>query len=195
MPQTKKIQSIEDFRASLDDHRAMCLEAWTALAELASNPTSSLPARTPSGGLLSRNVTDCGVSFLSAGGGPEFERAVEIYRTSIEQTKRRNELAGLNHSIVANGLLVLFYHRWDEYHRPNIQSELGCIGSQRLQVDVFGDLKHLRDEIVHNKGISKKSASLKVLPSIPAGDIIYWHLDHWVATFAEIDKWLQTYST
>jgi hypothetical protein len=187
-----QIQALSDFKDALNDQKAMYLEVWTALTELASNPVSTSPAPTPTGGSVWREVSDCSVRTLSAAGGPDFERSVEVDRTTVEQMNRRNRLPGLNHRVIGNGLLVMFYHRWDEYFRPKIETELGRNKDNRIQADIFGDIKSVRNDIVHNKGISDKASSLRLLTSVPKGQEIDWHIDNWLATISWIEKWIDS---
>jgi hypothetical protein len=49
--------------------------------------------------------------------------------------------------------IVSFYAAWDEFHRPRLAKALGC-EPKAIKVPLLGDLRCLRNDIVHNRGVA-----------------------------------------
>lgn len=56
---------------------------------------------------------------------------------------------------IAKALHVLLYSRWDEYYRKEVGRVIGVAGDQ-VRCDLMGDLRHIRNCIVHAKSIITK---------------------------------------
>lgn len=69
--------------------------------------------------------------------------------------------------------VVATYSRWEDHFRPRLASHLG-IKSTELQLPIFGDLRRLRHDVVHNLGFAsgKNSAKRQVLPPLSPGQVI-----------------------
>lgn len=48
--------------------------------------------------------------------------------------------------------MVLIYQYWEEHYRELIAKEYG-FSKNDLKIDIFGDLRNLRNSIIHHKGI------------------------------------------
>ena len=67
----------------------------------------------------------------------------------IEALKRGGEFENQN----CNALIVFIYHLWDEYHRPRIAAALGLEQTGQLECDFFGDIRLIRNAIIHNQAV------------------------------------------
>jgi hypothetical protein len=64
---------------------------------------------------------------------------------------------------IAKAILVTIYAEGDERYRPMMASEFG-IPTKQIKSDLMGDVRHVRNWIVHNKSIvDEKRHSLKIL--------------------------------
>lgn len=74
--------------------------------------------------------------------------------TQVEQ-KARNEEGGANYKFIANMCLVSIYQYWEDEYRKKIEQALG-LEENGVQSDIMGDIRWLRESIIHNKGGAKK---------------------------------------
>ena len=96
-----------------------------------------------------------------------------LHETTVGELRRRNSDGGLNHIRAAQNFLVLLYSFWEEEHRSLITEALGikpaetkkCESCKRklpgsktdLKVPVIGDVRLLRNDIIHHRGILKQN--------------------------------------
>jgi hypothetical protein len=59
-------------------------------------------------------------------------------------------------------LIVTFYTEWEEYYRPALAAALDC-DAEAIRLDYFGDVRNMRQDYVHSRGVCKNSARSKVL--------------------------------
>ncbi|MGO9057258.1 MAG: hypothetical protein ACLQU2_07695 [Candidatus Binataceae bacterium] len=78
-----------------------------------------------------------------------------------------NAEAGFNEQQVCWSIIVFLFAYWDEEVRPRIAAVRG-IQSNEVRVDALGDLRLLRNSIIHNKGVVSPAdhASLKKMASL-----------------------------
>ena len=79
---------------------------------------------------------------------------------TVMEARARNEPGGNNFTTLANVCIVAFYDFWNDYlrreycrakgHRDGTHEELRRYAS----FDLWGDIRHLRTSIVHNRGIA-----------------------------------------
>ena len=64
-----------------------------------------------------------------------------------------------------HALIVFMYHLWDEYYRPKIATALGLEQTRQLKSDFFGDIRLIRNAIIHNQAVLTESnySNLKML--------------------------------
>jgi hypothetical protein len=58
---------------------------------------------------------------------------------------------GTNIRIIGNMCLVMMYQYWEDKYRDEIATSKG-ITKDELSSDLFGDIRHLRNSIIHNNG-------------------------------------------
>ena len=79
----------------------------------------------------------------------------------IEALQRGGEFEIQN----CHALIVFMYHLWDEYYRPRMADALGLEQSGQLKSDLFGDIRLIRNGIIHNQAVLAESEynNLKML--------------------------------
>lgn len=80
-----------------------------------------------------------------------------IYRVEHVATmgwfKKRNDKGGLNHIVLGNLIVVSVFSFWEDHYRERIASALG-LPKEKLLVPVLGDLRLIRNDIVHHQAIA-----------------------------------------
>ncbi|VAW17333.1 hypothetical protein MNBD_BACTEROID05-730 [hydrothermal vent metagenome] len=98
--------------------------------------------------------------------------------------KARNKKNGQNSLILAANCIVALYGYWEEYLRIEIGVAKGVIDqgatncdvtreilNQHVTNDLWGDLRHLRNSIVHNNGVAyPKIKNCKIIKCFQPGD-------------------------
>lgn len=64
-----------------------------------------------------------------------------------------NEEKGWNLRLVGNYCLVALYQYWEENTRPRI-AKVFRVGTNEIRNPLFGDIRTIRNAIIHNKGIA-----------------------------------------
>jgi hypothetical protein len=100
-------------------------------------------------------------------GDPNDPANVLQHRTTQGQFLRRNERGGENHVLVSQMLVVLICSFWEHEFRPRLADVLHVLPSEIL-VPIFGDLRLLRNDIVHNRGILQET-TIRRLEVVAAG--------------------------
>ncbi len=80
-----------------------------------------------------------------------------LHQTTYGAFKGRNEETGRNYTLLARFLIVSLYELWETGYRGDIAKAAG-VQKNELPVPVFGDLRRLRNGVLHNKcKISRKT--------------------------------------
>jgi len=83
----------------------------------------------------------------------------------------RNRDGGRNSLLLGNLCLVMIYQYWEHY-RAEIAT-VRSLQTREVTVPVFGDLRLLRNSIIHNRGIATAGVSrCEVMTWFKAGDLI-----------------------
>ena len=96
--------------------------------------------------------------------------------STLGQYVERNRLDGVNHVLASQVLLANIYAYWDAPYRPRISRALGMSGRRQdgglvKKDDWFGDLRFIRDDIIHHAGIARRGNAARV-DGINEGDQI-----------------------
>lgn len=62
---------------------------------------------------------------------------------------------GLFTDTLAKSLIVTLYSEWDELYRHRLAKEIG-VDASAVRADLMGDIRHVRNWIVHNNQLSAK---------------------------------------
>jgi hypothetical protein len=80
----------------------------------------------------------------------------------IDDVKSYCETDGEFHDTIAKSVLVMIYTEWDEHFRQRIASDHSCRKNE-VTCDLMGDLRLLRNIIVHERSNVAKSPAFKIL--------------------------------
>ena len=87
-------------------------------------------------------------------GDPNTPDAVLLHAVSQREYGARNRQGGDNHVFLGNVCLVSIYQFWEDQYRQDIAAALDKAEKNELRVPVMGDLRYLRQSIIHNSGIA-----------------------------------------
>ena len=127
-----------------------------------------------------RTCTERGISIeeldtrnVFYGSGPPNNSKSQIFHaTTAGEYKIRIAKNGPNVTFVGNLCLVAIYQFWEDKYRAEIAAQLG-ITREDLKSDLFGDIRHIRRSIIHNKSIGlPELARCKKLVWFKPGDTI-----------------------
>ena len=113
------------------------------------------------------------------------------------QVKARNRENGENTFILGANCVVALYSYWEEYLRVEIGIAKGVLGigarnndrtrqvlNQHVTYDIWGDIRHLRNSIVHNNGLAySKITGCNVINCFKPGDKVELDLKKMRAIF------------
>jgi hypothetical protein len=86
--------------------------------------------------------------------------------------KERNSPGGLNRTALANLIVVSIFSFWEDHYRERVAAELS-LEKQALLIPVIGDIRLLRNDIVHHAAIAtERIARCEVLKWFKPGDLI-----------------------
>ena len=107
-----------------------------------------------------------------AGGAPNDPNVIWHHESTQGELKARLGKGRLNENLLGYFCLSMMYEYWEDV-RGKLATALG-IESKLIVADIFGDMRHLRHDIVHNKGraTEKYSVSNKTLTGFKNGDVI-----------------------
>jgi len=112
-------------------------------------------------------------SYVYGMGDPNLPGARELHTCTQAEIKRRNAKGGPNYAIIANLCVVLLYQYWEDQFRGEIAQVLFGINKDDLKSDLLGDLRLIRNAIVHHRGVATAEISkCKVLHWFSPGDTV-----------------------
>lgn len=122
---------------------------------------------------LSITDLDNRVSYYGVG-DPSSSSSYILHESTQGQLKKRNDKDSDNYIIIANLCTVLIYQYWENKYRKQIAKELGLSNTDALKSDIMGDLRLLRNSIIHHNAEAEKEVeNCKLLKWFKEGDKIY----------------------
>lgn len=110
-------------------------------------------------------------------GDPNTPDARPLHITTQGEFKARNRKAGRNPRLIGNLCTVLIYQYWEDHFRALLATALG-VASNTIQIDVMGDLRLIRNSIIHNGQVAThETARCKVIKWFQPGDPIQFTQD------------------
>jgi hypothetical protein len=155
--------AIEDFLKQLNRLYANYFDCTTGFAYL---HLLILKAQAMSG-LEPLNQMDDRI--VAYGNDPQLPGHISSCPTTQGEFKRRNRPDGENFIQASQNFIVTLFAHWDVEHRPKIAQSLG-VKTDTLTVPVMGDVRLLRNDILHCHGIlqSKNARRLEVVSTLVA---------------------------
>lgn len=92
-------------------------------------------------------------------------RRLHYCPTQLEY-KQRNNPNGGNYKFVGNMAIITIFEYWESSCRNEL-AQLHQVKPKRIRSDIFGDLRHLRNSIIHHRGIA--------LPEVAKCKIFNWY--------------------
>jgi hypothetical protein len=93
------------------------------------------------------------LQFIYGKGDPNAPDATVQHLTTQGELKARNKERGRNHIFLASACVITIYQYWEGYFRGRIASAVG-LPEDEIRAPVFGDLRKLRNAIIHNLGVA-----------------------------------------
>ena len=122
---------------------------------------------------LAPGVNRDNLSFHYGNGDPNDPKSRVLHGTTQGAYKARNAKGGANHVRAGQLLLVLLYDYWESEHRGKVAAALG-MDRDTLKVPFIGDLRLLRQDVIHHKGVVRAETikKLEVLRDFMQGSAI-----------------------
>ena len=114
---------------------------------------------------------------------------------TVGEARVRNERDGSNFTTLANLCVIAFYDFWNDYLRREYCKAKGYHDGadeelrKHASFDLWGDIRHLRNSIVHNRGIAtEKVGGCKLIKWFQPGDPISISPERMRAVFLALYK-------
>ncbi len=88
-------------------------------------------------------------------GNPNAPDAYPLHVCTQKEYRERNERNGQNEHVIGRLCVILLYQYWEDHYRARIASEMN-LTKDSLRLPVMGDLRLLRQSIIHHQGIALK---------------------------------------
>lgn len=150
--------AIEDFLVELDKLYAHYLDSTIGFAQV---HRMVLDIQSRFRDRISLEQLDANEFAVGFGGDPGEPGHVRQHTTTQGELKRRNDADGENYVQASQNLIVTLFAYWEVKHRAALASSLG-IETNQLLVPVMGDLRLLRNDIVHCGGQLQRSSASKL---------------------------------
>ena len=92
-----------------------------------------------------------------------------MYSTTLGEMRTRNEPSGDNSMLLGNMCVVMLYEHWECHFRPVLNN---AVGASKIPVPIWGDLRLLRNGILHNGKAKKDILKAEILKWYKPGDPI-----------------------
>ncbi len=94
-------------------------------------------------------------TFVCYGTKPPTEPGSRPLQMSTRREVRdRNRSNGLNQILLGNLSIAFIYQMWEDKYRLQFSNAFCLSNKDDLKVDIFGDLRYIRQSIIHNQGIA-----------------------------------------
>lgn len=177
MHQGEIVDSIEEFEKVVDYIYGVYLDSTTGFCILREwfekNQNDTLSSLMNSHSELASVDYLDSVPVIYGKGDPNTPEAVELHRCKQKEYKERNAAGGINFQFLGNMALVSLYQYWEDYHRAQVAEQLGK-KKNNLNAPIMGDLRQLRNSIIHHSGIALKDVEkCELVQWYKEGDTIF----------------------
>jgi hypothetical protein len=104
-------------------------------------------------------------------GNPNLQSTRHAGRMRVSEFSALSVTGGLAEQHLGQQLIVFVYTIWETVYRPTLASALGT-EAKSIDVPILGDLRLMRNDILHHKGIAKDSGRCVELRWFARGDVI-----------------------
>jgi len=125
-------------------------------------------------------LTDNSKNFSFGEGNPNDPSNKTFITENIGKYKERIKINGLDRKLMSNLCLVAIYQLWEDEYRKKIAEEKG-IETNKLLIDILGDIRLIRIAIIHNNSkLISDFKRIKVLEFIKDREDIYLTITEFV---------------
>ena len=96
------------------------------------------------------------INFTYGTGDPGAADSKVWLEISQEQFKLHNSDRGKNEIFVGQMTLIFIFSFWEEIYRPKMARILN-VQKNEISIDIFGELRNLRNDIVHHGGVATRN--------------------------------------
>lgn len=183
---------IREFDDVLEDCLLLYLDATTALMKWYDFLVQAQQSTRSTMGLTIEDLDKRG--FWYGRGDPNDLNTMILGARTQGEVKLRNQKGGKNHILLGQRFVVDVYCYWEDEYRSKIAM---CSDKKRNLIvgDVFGDIRLLRNSIIHHRGIALPEITrCKILKSFQDGDLIYLDEDRIVEVIGLVRRWLEEFA-
>lgn len=90
-------------------------------------------------------------SFQYGEGDPRTPHATMLHQSNQGELKARNRKGGANDRAMSRVLLITIYQFWEDHYRQEFARALGKEEKDEIKSDFFGDIRHMRNGIIHHR--------------------------------------------
>lgn len=113
------------------------------------------------------------VSFTYGKGDPNTTDAVLLHERTQGQVKAQNKEGAQNYRFMGNMFVITVYQYWEDHYRARLAEALG-MKKNALKAPIMGDLRLLRQAIIHHHGVATKDVKkCQLLKWYEAGDEVF----------------------
>lgn len=123
------------------------------------------------------NMNTCTAdSKISMGDGdPNDPGNIILHKTTVGSLKERTKKSGQDIKIISNLCIIAIYQYWEDQYREKIAKLKGFGNKSDLKSDLFGEIRYLRQAIIHHKGKKiKEFNKLKILNFVKDRNSVYF---------------------
>jgi len=112
-------------------------------------------------------------SFSYGKGDPNKPESSTLHQTTQGELKERIKKEGKDYYDIAMACLVFIYQYWEDYYRQEIAKE-NDVEKGDILWDIMGDIRFLRESIIHHQGAAKKDVcKCKILKGFAPDEKIF----------------------
>ncbi|MBP0047549.1 hypothetical protein H9C73_02275 [Marinobacterium sp. AK62] len=128
-----------------------------------------------------------------ANGAPTDPEAIILHECTQKEIKERNIKNGRNTNYVSKFSTAMIYEYWENQYRGLFADAVG-IKKSDLKSDIFGDIRLIRNDILHCRGKAsdKNCGKAKILKWFKEGDTVYITERMFEEIIVEIFKYINT---
>ena len=97
------------------------------------------------------NAKDGTVMVFASFDDPDSPDAIHHRIVAAKEFVENNSEAGSNAQLHAHSAIVFLYSKWDEVIRPKLAAAKS-VSTEEISLDIMGDLRLIRNAIIHNDG-------------------------------------------
>jgi hypothetical protein len=129
-----------------------------------------------------------------ANGKPNDPDVIIFHECTQKELKDRMKKTGKNTNYVSQFSLAMIYEFWENKYREKFSEAIG-LKKNDLKSDIFGDIRLIRHDILHARGLAtiNNSSKTKILKWFQEGELILITEEKFQNVIVEIFKYVNTF--